>query len=231
MNLSPEYTASLIDHALLKPDMSRKEVREGCELAKHYGVASVCVRGYDVSYAAGLLSGSSVAVGTVIGFPHGNAPSEAKLAELLLAVKNGASEVDCVLPIGLIKSMEWDYVESEMALLAQGAHECDAIIKFIFETCYLSNDMIIACCELAEKAGADFVKTSTGFGSAGASVEAVALMRAHVGADVSVKASGGIHSYAEVLALYEAGARRIGASATAKIIEEARRAQQGRANV
>lgn len=219
--LSAKEVAKLIDHALLKPDMTRDTVREGILTAIKYNTKSVCVRSCDVKFAAEILKGTDVECGCVVGFPHANCSTEAKAAETVQAFKDGVQEVDMVLPIGLLKSGEYDLVYKDIRTIRDIVKDNGALIKVIFETCYLTKEEIIKACELSARAEVDFVKTSTGFGTAGATLENVKLMREHSPANIQVKASGGIHSLDEVLAFYEAGATRIGASATEKIVEEA----------
>ncbi len=222
--------ARLIDHALLHPTLSDDELRAGCEVARQYNVASVCVKPYAVPLAVEALAGSNVVVGTVIGFPHGSHATEAKAAEAKIACEQGATELDMVANIGKAIQGDWEYVEQDIHAVVEVAHQHGAITKVIFENDYLPNDDIkIGLCKVSERAGAEFVKTSTGFGFVkqpdggynyiGATGEDVRLMRANCGDKVQVKAAGGIRNYADAAKLRDLGCTRIGASATAAIVE------------
>ena len=221
--LSSKQVAKLIDHALLRPDMTRDEVREGVLTAIRCGAKSVCVRSCDVAFAREILSGSDVECGCVVGFPHANCSTAAKAEETRQAFRDGVQEVDMVLPIGLLKSGEYDLVYEDIHTIREICAEQGAIVKVIFENCYLTKDEIVKACEISSRAKVDFVKTSTGFGTSGALLEDVILMKKSVEAGIQVKASGGIRTLDDVLAFWDAGATRIGASATEKIVEEARR--------
>ncbi|MBE6037872.1 MAG: deoxyribose-phosphate aldolase [Anaerofustis stercorihominis] len=225
MKLTPKQTAKLIDHAILKPDATREDVKKGCLIAKEYDVMSVCVRGCDVAYAKELLQGTDVLVGTVIGFPHGSQSTQAKVAETVEAFKNGAVEVDVVMPIGMVKSGDYEYLRNELEELVEVVREHNGLIKVIFENCYLTAEEIARCTVVASETGVDFVKTSTGFGTSSAKIEDVQIMKGHVLGRVQVKASGGIRTYEDVLKMVEAGATRIGASATEAIVKGAIAAQ------
>jgi len=203
--------AKIIDHTLLKTDAQRKDLQQLCEEAKKYGFASVCVSPIWVNYAAGLLDRSGVAVCTVIGFPQGAAPTEVKVFETLKAIEDGANEIDMVIPVGLLKGGEDALVEKDIAGVVKAA-EGKALVKVIIETCLLTDAEKIRACKLAKQAGADFVKTSTGFSSGGATVHDVKLMREAVGKAMGVKASGGVGNAAEAAAMLAAGATRIGTS-------------------
>ena len=219
--ISMEYTkknvAGMIDHTLLKADATEAQIAKLCQEAKEHGFASVCVNPGYVPEAAEALKGTDVRVCTVIGFPLGATSSEAKAAETADAIAKGATEVDMVVNVGRIKSGNWDYVRSDIAAVVNAARG-RALTKVIIETCLLTDDEKIRVCEIAKDAGADFVKTSTGFSTGGATAADIALMRKTVGPDMGVKASGGIHSTEEAIALIEAGASRIGASAGIAII-------------
>ena len=219
--ISMEYTkknvAGMIDHTLLKADATEAQIAKLCQEAKEHGFASVCVNPGYVPEAAEALKGTDVRVCTVIGFPLGATSSEAKAAETADAIAKGAAEVDMVVNVGRIKSGNWDYVRSDIAAVVNAARG-RALTKVIIETCLLTDDEKIRVCEIAKEAGADFVKTSTGFSTGGATAADIALMRKTVGPDMGVKASGGIHSTEEAIALIEAGASRIGASAGIAII-------------
>ena len=219
--ISMEYTkknvAGMIDHTLLKADATEAQIAKLCQEAKEHGFASVCVNPGYVPEAAEALKGTDVRVCTVIGFPLGATSSEAKAAETADAIAKGAAEVDMVVNVGRIKSGNWDYVRSDIAAVVNAARG-RALTKVIIETCLLTDDEKIRVCEIAKDAGADFVKTSTGFSTGGATAADIALMRKTVGPDMGVKASGGIHSTEEAIVLIEAGASRIGASAGIAII-------------
>ncbi len=208
--------AKLIDHTILKPDATAAQVKRLCDEAKRYGFASVCVNPSRIALAAAELAGTDIAPCCVVGFPLGAIPSESKAAETAVAVKNGAREIDMVIDIGRAKDGDWDYVQADIAAVkaACGA----AKLKVIIETCLLTDDEKVRACLAAKRANADFVKTSTGFSKAGATVADVRLMRETVGPDMGVKAAGGIHSRAEAEAMIAAGATRIGASSGIAIV-------------
>jgi deoxyribose-phosphate aldolase len=214
-----EQLARVIDHSLLKPELTEKEVIAGCELARQYHVASVCVKPADVILAAQLLAGSDVAVGTVIGFPHGGTTTATKVAEAREAIANGAVELDMVINIGALRSGKYDYVENEIAVIVAAAGG-KALVKVILENAYLSDEQKVAACQLVEKAGADFVKTSTGFAPSGATLEDVRLMRRSVSSRVQVKCAHGVRTLQALLDMIDAGVTRSGATATAAILEE-----------
>ena len=207
-----------IDHAILKPELTREAVDADLALAAQYEIFSVCVRPSDVAHAASVLAGTPVAVGTVIGFPHGTTSTEAKVAESRQALADGASELDMVLNIGRLKSGMIADVEADIAAVVDAAD--GRIVKVIFETAYLTDDEIVAACGAAERAGAHFVKTSTGFAGGGATLDHVTLMRASVGPAVQVKASGGVRGLDTLLQMREAGVTRFGTSATRAILDD-----------
>ncbi len=208
--------ASYIDHTLLKPDASAEAVRQLCREAREHGFASVCVNSCRVPLAAAELEGSSVAVCAVVGFPLGAMDPQAKAFEAKKAVEAGAREIDMVLNIGALKDGAYDLVEED---IREVKRECGSLLlKVILETCLLSKEEIVRACEMARRAGADYVKTSTGFSKGGATVEDVALMRRTVGSSMGVKASGGVRSRKDALAMIEAGASRIGASSGVAIL-------------
>ena len=212
--------AKYIDHTLLKPDATEAQIEKLCAEAREYGFASVCVNSCYASLAARLLAGSDVAVCCVVGFPLGAATTAAKAFEAADAAQNGATEIDMVINVGAAKDGRWDDVEADIAGVA-AAIEGKALLKVIIETCLLTDAEKIEACRAAVRAGADFVKTSTGFSKAGATAADVALMRKTVGPDVGVKAAGGIRTYADAVRMIEAGASRIGASAGIAILAEA----------
>ena len=210
--------AALIDHTILKAVARREDIETLCAEAKSYGFASVCVNPVHVPLAARLLAGSEVAVCTVVGFPLGATSSPIKVAEAAWTVAQGATEVDMVIDVGAAKEGRFDDVEADIADVVQASK--DARVKVILEVCYLTDAEIVSCCQAAVRAGAHFVKTSTGFGDSGATVEAVSLMRKTVGPDIGVKAAGGIRTAKDVLAMVAAGASRIGCSAGLAIMAE-----------
>ncbi|MFG6403382.1 deoxyribose-phosphate aldolase [Microbacterium sp. P04] len=218
--LSERELAATIDHAILKPELTRAEVDVDLDIAAEWGVFSVCVRPSDIAYAVRRLDGSGVAVGTVIGFPHGTTSTAAKTAEVARALQDGASEVDMVVNIGFLRSGFDDAVVDDIRAVVDAAD--GRVTKVILETSYLDEDLIARGSRLTEAGGAAFVKTSTGFGGGGATVEHVRIMRANVGPAVQVKASGGVRNLAAALAMIEAGATRLGTSASATILGEAR---------
>jgi len=210
--------AKTIDHALLRPDMTRDEVREGCEVALKYDVASVCCKPADVAFCAEILKGSDVHVGTVVGFPHGNSTTATKVFETKQVVADGATEIDVVINIGWLKSAMFDEVRDEIAAVVAAASGNQ--VKVILENAYLTKDEIVKACQLCEEAGADYVKTSTGFAPTGAVLEDVKLMRASVSPKVEVKSAGGVKTLDALLAFMEAGVKRSGASGTAAMLDE-----------
>src|SRR5213083_1428835 len=213
--------ASLIDHTLLKPEAAEADIKKLCDEAAQFGFASVCVNPSWVKTAAEFLRGTGVPVCTVIGFPLGATLSDVKAYEARRAIFDGAREVDMVINVGALKSGDDCLVEHDIRSVAQVAHEYEAICKVIIETALLTDDEKIRACRAAKTAGADFVKTSTGFSKGGATVSDVALMRRTVGSDLGVKASGGVKGLADARKMVEAGATRIGASVGVKIAQEA----------
>ena len=214
--------AKTLDHSTLQPFLTEEDIRKGCDIALQYDTATVCARPGDMPLVVKMLAGSDVKPCTVIGFPHGAHHTAVKVFEAERALDDGCRELDMVLNIGRLLHGEEAYVQDEIAALAQAAHARSALLKVILETCYLNDEQKKTACRLSEAAGADFVKTSTGYGSAGATVADVRLMRAAVSEKVSVKASGGIRTLDMVLACRNAGAARCGVSATVKIMEEAK---------
>lgn len=212
--------AKVIDHSLLKPEMTEAETIAGCELAKRYQVASVCVKPSFVSLAKKLLDGSGVLVGTVIGFPHGGCTTAAKVFESKDAMTNGAVELDMVLNIGQLRSGNYDYVRQDIQAVCEAAHAGGAKVKVILENAYLTDEQKVIACKLCEEAGADWVKTSTGFAPSGATLEDLRLMRRTVSEKVQVKAAGGVRTLDALLDVIDAGCTRSGATATAAILDE-----------
>lgn len=215
--MNKKEIASTIDHTLLGAEVTEAAVKEKCKEAKEYNFASVCTNPDQVALVKKELAGSEVKVCTVIGFPLGVNLTEIKVKEAEAALKAGADELDMVIKIGALKEGNYEKVEKDIEAVVKAAQT--KIVKVIIETCYLTEAEKIKACQIAKKAGADFVKTSTGFGSGGATVEDIVLMRKTVGEQMGVKASGGVHSLEEAQAMIEAGATRIGASSGVKIIE------------
>ncbi|NJE28509.1 MULTISPECIES: deoxyribose-phosphate aldolase [Megamonas] len=208
----------LIDHTALKPNTTKESILKLITEAKTYDFASVCVNPCWIELAHQELKNTDVKVCTVIGFPLGANTTEVKVFEAKDAIEKGAQEIDMVINIAMLKDKEYDYVENEIHQIVEAAKD-KAIVKVIIETCLLTDEEKIKACELSQKAGADFVKTSTGFSTGGATVHDIALMRKTVGAEMGVKASGGVHTHEEALAMVEAGATRIGASAGVKLLK------------
>jgi deoxyribose-phosphate aldolase len=210
--------ARMIDHTLLKPDATQKEIEKLCEEAKDYGFASVCVNPSYVKLCAKLLHNTNIQVCTVIGFPLGATSSAVKTFETYHAMEDGAREVDMVINIGMLKSGEYEYVQEDIHSVVSAAHSSGVLTKVIIETGLLTDEEKVKACLLAKKAGADFVKTSTGFSKGGATLADIVLMRKVVGPVLGIKASGGVRSKEDALALIANGADRIGASASVKIV-------------
>ena len=234
MKYTYDEIAGMIDHSLLHPTMTDEELEQGCELAARYRVASVCIKPYAVRRAAELLRGSGVAVGTVIGFPHGGNTTEIKRLETAAACRDGATEIDMVINIGKALSGDWEYVEQDIRAVCDEAHGRGAIVKVIFENDYLPDDPVkVRLCEVSERAGADFVKTSTGYGFVkgadgrygyqGATEHDLRLMRASCSARVQVKAAGGVRDLDGLIRVRELGGTRCGATATAAMLDEFRK--------
>ena len=226
-NLSIEHLterdiAKAIDHSLLRPELDDAFVEDGCRLAARYQVASVCVRPSDVQRAAALLQGTDVAVGTTVGFPHGNHRTDVKVIEARRALDDGATELDMVLQIGALKSGRDDDVLADIRAVVDVGHSAGALVKVIFENAYLTDDEKIRACHLTAAAGGDFVKTSTGFAPSGATHDDLRLMRANTPAHIQVKAAGGVRTLDALLEVMALGVTRIGATATETIIEDFR---------
>ena len=215
-----EQVAKTIDHSILKPDFTYADVLAGAELALKFNTASYCIRPMDVAVAAKALAGSTVNVCTVIGFPHGSTTSAVKAFETADAIKNGAVEIDMVINVSALLSGDYDYVEQDIRGVVEVAHAAGASVKVIFETAFLNDELIVKACELTERAGADYVKTSTGFASEGATLHNVKLMKATVGDRLKVKSSGGVRTLDQLIDYMDAGVTRSGCSATAQVLEE-----------
>ena len=216
-----EEVARTIDHSLLHPSMTDAELSQGCRAAAGWKVAAVCVKPYFTAEARRLLEGSGVNAGTTIGFPHGGHATAVKVAEARAAMGDGAQELDMVINIGKAKSGEWGYVQEEIAELVAVSHEGGALLKVIFENCFLSQEEKRKLCRISREAGADFIKTSTGYGTGGATDDDLKLMLAEAGEAMGVKAAGGVRTYEHVARLIGMGVSRIGASQTETILAAA----------
>ena len=213
--------AKMIDHSLLKPELTTEEVKRGCEIAKKYDCASVCVKPCDVDIAREILQGTDVHLSTVIAFPHGGTFTEAKLFEAKKALEAGCVELDLVMNIGKMKSGEYDYVENDLKTVIDAAHEKGAKVKVIMENYFLTEEEVKKASKIVESAGGDWVKTSTGFAGGGATVRDLKIMRSAVSADIQVKAAGGVRTLDAALAVRALGGTRFGCTATIKIMQEA----------
>jgi deoxyribose-phosphate aldolase len=218
----PKYSkkkiAKTIDHSLLKPEMTRDEVRQGCEIAKKYDVASVCCKPSDVAFCAEILKGTDVEIGTVVGFPHGSSTTATKVFETKAAIADGATEIDMVLNIGLLKSGLYEEVKSDIAAVVEAAG--GKMVKVILENAYLTDDEKVTACKLCEAAGAHYVKTSSGYAPTGATVADVKLMRASVSPKVKVKSAGGVRTLDALIEMLDAGVERSGATTTSTMLDE-----------
>jgi deoxyribose-phosphate aldolase len=215
--------AKMIDHSLLNPSLTTRELDEGCALAVRYNVASVCMLPYSLARCAELLAGTTVKASTTIGFPHGGHTTAIKLAEAQQALRDGGQELDAVINIGKARSGDWQYVHDELQALTETTQDGGAKIKVIFENAYLDDAMKIRLCEICGEIGADWVKTSTGYAASGATLADLELMRRHSPANVQVKAAGGIRDLDALLAVREIGVSRVGATRTESMLEECRR--------
>jgi deoxyribose-phosphate aldolase len=222
VELTYDAIAKRIDHSLLGPTLTDTDLEAGCRLACEYGVASVCIKPYAVRRAAEILAGSDVAVGTTVGFPHGGHATAVKVFESDRAIDDGATELDMVVNLGWVLGEAWDAVSSEIGAVTATAHRRSALVKVIFENCYLSPAQIVRLCKICGEVGADYVKTSTGYGTGGATQDDLILMRQAAPAHVKLKAAGGIRTLDGAIAVAELGCDRIGASRTAEILDELR---------
>ena len=220
--------AKMIDHSLLNPIMTVKDITDGCEIARDYGVATVCVKPSELALAAAALEGSGVLPTTVIGFPHGSNKTSVKVFEAREAIADGAREIDMVINIGRLLSGDFVYVEDDVRAVVEAAHAENVIVKVILENCFLTDDLKRTACEICERAGADFVKTSTGYGSGGATIEDLTLMREACTPKVRIKAAGGVRTLDRALEVRAAGAERFGATATKAIMDEAANRERAR---
>lgn len=223
MNYRYSDIAKMIDHSLLNPALTTADIETGCKLARQYEVASVCTLPYYLARCAELLDGSGVEPSTTVGFPHGGHTTAVKLAEVQKALNDGGTELDMVINISKARSSDWEYVQREIAELTGATHAHGAKIKVIFENAYLDDAAKIRLCEICGEIGVDWVKTSTGYAPSGATVADVSLMRRHSPARVQVKAAGGVRRLDDLLEMRAAGATRVGASATAAILDACRK--------
>jgi deoxyribose-phosphate aldolase len=214
--------AKMLDHSLLQPTLTDAELEQGCRLARQYDVASVCIKPYAVRLAAGVLAGSTVAVGTTVGFPHGGHLTAIKVDEAERAMDDGARELDMVVNIGKVLSRDWTSVAADIRAVVEAAHLRRALVKVIFENCFLQDEHKEELCRLCGEVGADFVKTSTGYGDAGATDHDLRLMRRCSPPQVQVKAAGGVRTYERLLAVRALGVTRVGATASKAILDECR---------
>ncbi len=215
--------AKMLDHSLLQQTLTDAELEQGCRLAREYDVASVCIKPYAVRLAAQVLAGSSVAVGTTIGFPHGGHLTAIKVDEAERALDDGARELDMVVNIGKVLGKDWSYVVGDIRAVVEAAHRRGALVKVIFENCFLADEHKEQLCRICGEVGTDFVKTSTGYGATGATDDDLRLMRRCSPPQVQVKAAGGVRTFERLLAVRALGVTRVGATATRAILDECRR--------
>jgi deoxyribose-phosphate aldolase len=218
--LNYDAIAKRIDHSLLGPALTSAEMEEGCRLALRYGVASVCIKPGAVGLAASILKGSAVEVGTTIGFPHGGHATSVKVFEARQAMADGATELDMVINIGHARGGEWNAVSADIAAVTAVAHDGGSIVKVIFENCFLNDEQKVRLCRICGEVGADYVKTSTGYGTGGATMDDLRLMRRSSPPHVKLKAAGGLRTLDAMIEAAELGCDRIGASRTAEILDE-----------
>jgi deoxyribose-phosphate aldolase len=221
-DLTYAAVAKMMDHSLLQPALTDADLEQGCRVAREYDVASVCIKPYAVRLAAGLLAGSTVAVGTTIGFPHGGHLTAIKVDEAERALDDGARELDMVVNVGKVLSPDWGYVAADVRAVVEAAHRRRALVKVIFENCFLRDEHKEALCRICGEVGADFVKTSTGYGDGGATDDDLRLMRRCSPPQVRVKAAGGVRTFDRLLAVRALGVSRVGATATKAILDECR---------
>ncbi|MGA2753796.1 MAG: deoxyribose-phosphate aldolase [Terracidiphilus sp.] len=218
-----QAVAKMIDHSLLNPTLTDRELEDGCDLAVRYNVASICIVPYYLARGVERLSGTTVLATTTIGFPHGGHTTAIKLAEVQQSLKDGGQELDAVINISKARSGDWRYVRDELMALTQATHAGGAKIKVIFENAYLDDDAKVRLCEICAEIGADWVKTSTGYAPSGATIADLELMRKHSPPHVQIKAAGGVHDLDTLLAIRAIGVSRVGMRSTAAILEELRK--------
>ena len=223
MEFTYEDVSKMIDHSLLNPTLTWVDLERGCQIARDYNVASVCIMPFALKHCAEILAGSTVHPSTTIGFPHGCHKTEIKLAEAMAAIDDGGIELDMVVNISKVLSGDWEYVRHDIHHLAHHIHDRGAKLKVIFENCYLTDTMKVRLCEICGEIGVDWVKTSTGYGSGGATDEDLILMRKHSPANVQVKAAGGVRTLDRLLEVRALGVTRCGATQTVAMLEEAKR--------
>ena len=223
MDYTYEQIAKMIDHSLLNQVLTDEELESGCRVALDYDVASVCIKPYYLRRSAELLAGSTVAPSTVIGFPHGGNTTAVKLAEAERALQDGGKELDYVVNIGKVLSGDWDFVRRDVQAVVDCTHQGGARVKVIFENCFLEDEHKIRLCQICGELGADWVKTSTGYGSGGATIEDLKLMREHSPPQVQVKAAGGVRDLDKLLEVRKIGVTRVGATATVAMLEECKK--------
>jgi deoxyribose-phosphate aldolase len=228
MDYDCDQIAQMIDHSLLRPELTAEDISEGCRIARKYKVASVCCSPSDVAVVKELLEGSGVRTTTVVGFPHGYNTTATKVFEAEQAIKDGAVELDMVLHIGRLRGGDYVYVSNDIRAVVEVAHRHNVLVKVIFENYYLTDEQKKVACRLCEEAGADFVKTSTGFAAGGATLEDLRLMRDNVSRKVQVKAAGGIRDLEMALKVRQAGCTRFGATRTEAIMEQCYQQNPGR---
>lgn len=222
MDCTYEDIAKMIDHSILRPTHTDDDLEAGCRLAVEYNVASVCLKPYYLKRCAEILAGTTVLPSTVIGFPHGSHLPSVKAKETEVALADGAEEVDMVVNIGKVLCGDWAFVRDDIAAVVEVTRAAGKVVKVIFENCYLADDQKVRLCAISSELGADFVKTSTGFGSGGATLEDCRLMREHCPPEVQVKASGGVKTLDEMIAYRAIGVTRCGCSATAAVLDALR---------
>lgn len=223
MDFTVHDIAKMIDHSLLNPTLTSQELEDGCRLALEYDAASVCIMPYALKRCAEMLKGSTVQASTTIGFPHGGHTTAIKVAEAARALDDGGQELDMVVNIGKVLSGDWDYVQADIGAVIEVTHAAGQKVKVIFENCYLNDEQKIKLCEICGPLGADWVKTSTGYGTGGATIADLKLMRAHSPSQVQVKAAGGVRDLDKLLEVRALGVTRVGATRTADILDECKR--------
>ena len=226
MDINKADIAKMIDHSLLQQFLTDEQLEDGCQLALEYDVASVCIKPYYLKRCAEILAGSTVKTSTTIGFPHGGHLTKIKVAEAEAALDDGGQELDMVVNIGKVKSGDWDYVRQDVKAVNDVTVARGQIVKLIFENCFLSDEEKIKLCEICGELNVAFVKTSTGYGEDGATIEDLTLMRKHAPAHVQVKAAGGVRDFDKLLQVREIGVTRVGASRTKEMLDECKRRLQ-----